>query len=183
MVKHKILNGFVDVLVTTNVYDGINALMQSSGVGGFRPNTVSKPCSIAKFDSTSTRTSPKYATKIPLNYISISRFNQPRSVLLRCYWVNSNPVDTIWRNSRSRLADVLAKVSARRSDRRHHRRLSRRDSSRREQELRHSSAQKRHRLPQSARHSVWLHRRLVDHPRRWPIVPTRIPLSTASCVE
>ncbi|UJR36926.1 hypothetical protein I4U23_029638 [Adineta vaga] len=40
MFKHKILNGFVDVLVTDNVYDGINSLMQTSGVGGFRPNTV-----------------------------------------------------------------------------------------------------------------------------------------------
>jgi potassium/chloride transporter 4/5/6 len=40
MIKHKILNGFVDVLVTANVYDGINSLMQTTGVGGFRPNTV-----------------------------------------------------------------------------------------------------------------------------------------------
>ncbi len=40
MIKHKILNGFVDVLVTTDVYDGINSLMQTTGVGGFRPNTV-----------------------------------------------------------------------------------------------------------------------------------------------
>lgn len=40
MVQHKILNGFVDVLVTNDVYDGINSLMQTTGVGGFRPNTV-----------------------------------------------------------------------------------------------------------------------------------------------
>lgn len=40
MIKHKILNGFVDVLVTNDVYDGINSLMQTTGVGGFRPNTV-----------------------------------------------------------------------------------------------------------------------------------------------
>lgn len=40
MAKHKILNGFVDVLVTNDIYEGINALMQTSGVGGFRPNTV-----------------------------------------------------------------------------------------------------------------------------------------------
>ena len=40
MVIHKILNGFVDVLVTNNIYDGINSIMQTSGVGGFRPNTV-----------------------------------------------------------------------------------------------------------------------------------------------
>lgn len=40
MIEHKILNGFVDVLVTNDVYDGINSLMQTTGVGGFRPNTV-----------------------------------------------------------------------------------------------------------------------------------------------
>ncbi|CAF1277961.1 unnamed protein product [Adineta ricciae] len=40
MIIHKILNGFVDVLVTNNVYDGINSIMQTSGVSGFRPNTV-----------------------------------------------------------------------------------------------------------------------------------------------
>ncbi|CAF3542987.1 unnamed protein product, partial [Adineta steineri] len=40
MITHKILNGFIDVLVTNNIYDGINSLMQTSGVGGFRPNTV-----------------------------------------------------------------------------------------------------------------------------------------------
>jgi len=40
MITHKILNGFVDVLVTNDVYEGINSLMQTSGVGGFRPNTV-----------------------------------------------------------------------------------------------------------------------------------------------
>ena len=40
MITHKILNGFIDILVTSNVYDGINSMMQTSGVGGFRPNTV-----------------------------------------------------------------------------------------------------------------------------------------------
>lgn len=40
MVTHKILNGFIDVLVANNVYDGINSLMQTSGVAGLRPNTV-----------------------------------------------------------------------------------------------------------------------------------------------
>ena len=40
MATHQILNGFVDVLVTQDVYGGINALLQTSGVGGFRPNTV-----------------------------------------------------------------------------------------------------------------------------------------------
>jgi hypothetical protein len=40
MITHRILNGFVDVLVTHDVYDGINSLMQTTGVGGFRPNTV-----------------------------------------------------------------------------------------------------------------------------------------------
>ncbi|CAF4754133.1 unnamed protein product, partial [Rotaria sp. Silwood2] len=42
MITHKILNGFIDVLVANDVYDGINSLMQISGVGGFRPNTVQK---------------------------------------------------------------------------------------------------------------------------------------------
>ena len=42
MINHKILNGFVDVLVTDDVYNGINSLMQITGVGGFRPNTVGK---------------------------------------------------------------------------------------------------------------------------------------------
>jgi hypothetical protein len=41
MITHKILNGFIDVLVANDVYEGINSLMQTSGVGGFRPNTVS----------------------------------------------------------------------------------------------------------------------------------------------
>jgi len=40
MITHQILNGFVDVLVANDVYDGINSLMQTTGVGGFRPNTV-----------------------------------------------------------------------------------------------------------------------------------------------
>ena len=40
MITHKILNGFVDILVTNNVFEGINTLMQTTGVGGFRPNTV-----------------------------------------------------------------------------------------------------------------------------------------------
>jgi hypothetical protein len=40
MITHKILNGFIDVLVVNDVYNGINSLMQTSGVGGFRPNTV-----------------------------------------------------------------------------------------------------------------------------------------------
>ncbi len=40
MITHKILNGFVDILVANDVYDGINSLMQTTGVGGFRPNTV-----------------------------------------------------------------------------------------------------------------------------------------------
>ena len=40
MTIHKILNGFVDVLVTDDVYVGLNSLMQTTGVGGFRPNTV-----------------------------------------------------------------------------------------------------------------------------------------------
>ncbi|CAF4895253.1 unnamed protein product, partial [Rotaria magnacalcarata] len=40
MITHKILNGFIDILVADNVYDGINSIMQTSGVGGFRPNTV-----------------------------------------------------------------------------------------------------------------------------------------------
>ncbi|CAF0780703.1 unnamed protein product [Rotaria sordida] len=40
MITHKILNGFIDVLVANDVYNGINSLMQTSGVGGFRPNTV-----------------------------------------------------------------------------------------------------------------------------------------------
>lgn len=40
MFEHKILNGFVDILVTNDVFDGINSLMQTTGVGGFRPNTV-----------------------------------------------------------------------------------------------------------------------------------------------
>ena len=42
MIKHKILNGFVDVLVANDVYEGINSLMQTTGVGGFRPNTVKR---------------------------------------------------------------------------------------------------------------------------------------------
>lgn len=41
MINHKITNGFVDILVTENVFSGINSLMQISGVAGFRPNTVS----------------------------------------------------------------------------------------------------------------------------------------------
>ncbi|CAF4540187.1 unnamed protein product [Rotaria sp. Silwood1] len=40
MITHQIPNGFIDVLVANNIYDGINSLMQTSGVGGFRPNTV-----------------------------------------------------------------------------------------------------------------------------------------------
>lgn len=40
MIIHRILNGFVDVLVTNDIFDGINSMMQTSGVGGFRPNTV-----------------------------------------------------------------------------------------------------------------------------------------------
>lgn len=40
MITHRILNGFIDVLVANNIYDGVNSLMQTSGVGGFRPNTV-----------------------------------------------------------------------------------------------------------------------------------------------
>lgn len=49
MITHKILNGFVDVLVMNNMYDGINSLMQTTGVGGFRPNTVKFYCFLSKF--------------------------------------------------------------------------------------------------------------------------------------
>ena len=40
MITHQVLNGFIDVLVADHAYDGINSLMQTSGVGEFRPNTV-----------------------------------------------------------------------------------------------------------------------------------------------
>jgi hypothetical protein len=71
MITHKILNGFVDVLVANDVYEGINSLMQTSGVGGFRPNTVKSDIEIVIIDFSGlvTKNSLNFPFRRNLNFI------------------------------------------------------------------------------------------------------------------